>query len=195
MALAAEVFRLLGGDFCGYTAAAFPGSCLPDSRFHSAEVAVKKISLLLAVLGFSVAGSALAAKSTKEVSPYPLGERGVYTQRSTIERIKPVGEVCVEGKECAGAAAIAAAPAAGGAPRSGDAVFTGSCAGCHATGAAGAPKVGDKGAWGPRIAQGKPTLYQHALNGIRAMPPKGMCMNCSEAEIKAAVDYMVSKAK
>jgi cytochrome c5 len=161
-------------------------------RFQSvltAEVAVKKISLLLAVLGFSVAGSALAAKSTKDVSPHAVGERGVYTQRATIDRIKPVGEVCVEGKECAGAQA-AAAPAAGGAPRAGDAVYNASCAGCHGTGAAGAPKVGDKGAWGPRVAQGKATLYDHAIKGFKAMPPKGMCMTCSDAEIKAAVDYM-----
>ncbi|MDF2447306.1 MAG: putative cytochrome c5 [Moraxellaceae bacterium] len=151
---------------------------------------MKKISLLLAVFGLSVAGSALAAKTTKDVSPHPVGERGVYTQRATIERIKPVGSVCVEGQPCEGVQAAAAAPAAGGAPRAGDVVYNASCAGCHGTGAAGAPKVGDKGAWGPRIAQGKATLYKHALAGIRAMPPKGMCMICSDDEIKAAVDYM-----
>ncbi|MDO8267162.1 MAG: c-type cytochrome [Moraxellaceae bacterium] len=158
---------------------------------------MKKISLLLAVLGLSVAGSALAAKTTKDVSPHALGDRSVYSERSTIERITAVGRVCVEGKECEGApvAAVAAAPAAGGAARSGDAVYNASCAGCHGTGAAGAPKVGDKGAWGSRISQGKPTLYKHALAGIRAMPPKGMCMTCSDDEIKAAVDYMVGKAK
>jgi cytochrome c5 len=151
---------------------------------------VKKISLLLAVFGLSVAGSALAAKTTKDVSPHPVGERGVYTQRATIDRIKPVGSVCVEGQPCEGVQAAAAAPAAGGAPRAGDVVYNASCAGCHGTGAAGAPKVGDKGAWGPRIAQGKATLYKHAITGIRAMPPKGMCMTCSDDEIKAAVDYM-----
>lgn len=158
---------------------------------------MKKISLLLAVLGLSVAGSALAAKTTKDVSPYALGERSVYSERATIERIKPVGRVCVEGKECEGApvAAAAAAPAAGGAARSGDAVYTATCSACHGTGAAGSPKFGDKSAWGPRISQGKPTLYQHALNGIRAMPPKGMCMTCSDQEIKNAVDYMVSKGQ
>lgn len=163
-------------------------ACLPNSD----EVIVTKISLLLAVLGLSVAGSALAAKSTKDVSPHALGDRSVYSERSTIERITAVGRVCVEGKECEGApvAAVAAAPAAGGAARSGDAVYTASCSACHGSGAAGAPKFGDKGAWGPRIAQGKATLYKHALEGIRAMPPKGMCMTCSDAEIKAAVDYM-----
>ncbi len=154
---------------------------------------MKKISLLLAVLGFSVAGSALAAQTTKDVSPHAVGERSVYSERATIERIKAVGRVCVEGKECEGApvAAVAAAPAAaGGAGRSGDAVYTASCSACHGTGAAGAPKFGDKGAWGPRIAKGKATLYTHALGGFNAMPPKGMCMTCSDDEIKAAVDYM-----
>lgn len=185
-------FRLLSMGFCGYTARAFyrlPPSRIPDCHFT--EVAVKKISLLLALVGFSVAGSALAAKSTKDVSPHPLGERGIYTERATIERLKPVGAVCVEGKECAGVQAVAAGPAAGGAPRSGDAVYNASCAGCHGTGAAGAPKLGDKGAWSPRIAKGKATLYKHAIGGFNAMPPKGMCMTCSDAEIKAAVDYMI----
>lgn len=155
---------------------------------------MKKISLILALFGLSLAGAAVAAPSTKDVSPHALGDRSVYSQRATIERIKPIGSVCVEGQPCEGVAApAAAAPAAGGAARAGDVVYNASCAACHGTGAAGAPKVGDKGAWGPRIAQGKPTLYQHAIGGIRGMPPKGMCMTCSDDEIKAAVDYMTSK--
>lgn len=156
---------------------------------------MKKVSLFLAVLGLSVAGSALAAKTTKEISPYPMGERGVYTERATVERIKPVGSVCVEGKECAGVATSAAAPAAGGAARSGEQIYGANCAGCHGAGVMGAPKFGDKGLWAPRIAKGKDTLYKSALGGFKAMPPKGMCMNCSDAEIKATVDYMVGKAK
>src|SRR6476661_4203327 len=55
----------------------------------------------------------------------------------------------------------------------GQAVYTAVCAACHATGAAGAPKVGDAGAWSARIAQGYDTLVQHAMQGIRAMPAKG----------------------
>jgi cytochrome c5 len=158
---------------------------------------VKKISLILALFGLTFAGAAVAAQSTKDVSPHALGDRSVYSKRATIERIKPVGAVCVEGQACEGVAApaMAAAPAAGGAARSGDAVFNASCNACHGTGAAGAPKVGDKAAWGPRIAQGKDTLHKHAITGIRGMPPKGMCGTCSDAEIMAAVDYMVSKSK
>lgn len=157
---------------------------------------MKKIALILALFGLTFAGAAVAAQSTKDVSPQPLGERSVYSKRATIERIKPVGSVCVEGQACEGVAAAAApAAAAGGAPRAGDVVYNASCGACHGTGAAGAPKLGDKGAWGPRVGQGNATLYKHAISGFKGMPPKGMCMTCSDDEIKAAVDYMVSKAK
>ena len=57
------------------------------------------------------------------------------------------------------------------------------------------PKIGDKAAWAPRIAQGMDTLLKHATEGLRAMPPKGACMDCSEADLKAAIEYMVSQAK
>ena len=70
---------------------------------------------------------------------------------------------------------------------------------CHASGVTGAPKFGDKADWGPRIAQGKDTLYQHALNGFQGkkgmMPPKGGNTSLPDADVKAAVDYMVSQAK
>ncbi len=135
----------------------------------------------------------MAAKNTKEMSPYLLGERSVFSDRAIEERIKPVGSVCVEGEEC-GTAAPAGEEVASG-PRSGDAVYTASCAACHATGAAGAPKTGDAAAWAPRIAQGNATLVKHAIDGLNAMPPKGMCMTCSDDEIKAAVEYMVNESK
>ena len=69
------------------------------------------------------------------------------------------------------------------------------CATCHAAGLAGAPKYGDQAAWKPRIAQGLPTLHEHAIKGIRAMPPKGGSLNLGDAEVAAAVDYMVNHAK
>ncbi|NRB38384.1 MAG: cytochrome c5 family protein [Pseudomonadales bacterium] len=113
-------------------------------------------------------------------------------QAAIAERIKPVGEVCVEGdKSCAGVVAKAASAE----PRSGEEIFGASCTGCHSTGAAGAPKVGDKAAWAPRIAQGKATLYDHAKNGFNGMPPKGLCMDCTDDELKATVDYIVSKSQ
>ena len=79
--------------------------------------------------------------------------------------------------------------------RSGEAVCQGTCVACHGSGAADAPKLGDKAAWAPRIAQGTDVLIEHALHGFKAMPAKGACGNCSDAEIKAAVDYVVTTDK
>jgi cytochrome c5 len=73
-------------------------------------------------------------------------------------------------------------------------VYEASCAACHGTGAAGAPKFGDKAAWAPRIKQGSETLYNSALKGKNAMPPKGGS-SASDDEVKAAVDYMTSASK
>jgi cytochrome c5 len=99
-------------------------------------------------------------------------------------------------------AAAPAAPAAAAASTDADkgkTVFNTSCAACHATGAAGAPKIGDKAAWGPRVAQGKDTLYKHALGGFTGkngmMPAKGGNPSLADADVKAAVDYLVSQAK
>ncbi|HET9579960.1 MAG TPA: c-type cytochrome, partial [Usitatibacter sp.] len=69
------------------------------------------------------------------------------------------------------------------------------CMVCHGTGVAGAPKYGDKAAWAPRIAQGKDALYNSALHGKNAMPPKGGNAGLSDDAVKAAVDYMAAAAK
>lgn len=99
------------------------------------------------------------------------------------------------------ASAAPAAPASAPAQVSADAgkkVFDSACVACHGAGVAGAPKVGDKAAWAPRIQQGSATLYEHAIKGFQGksgmMPPKGGS-SASDDEIKAAVDYMVAGSK
>ena len=95
------------------------------------------------------------------------------------------------------AAVVAAAPAAAApaaAAGNGEGTYKQACFACHAAGVAGAPKFGDKAAWAPRIAQGLPALYNSALKGKGAMPPKGGSP-APDADIKAAVDYMVGAAK
>lgn len=74
-----------------------------------------------------------------------------------------------------------------------EAVFTAICAACHTSGAAGAPKLGDAGAWAPRIAQGYDTLLKHAIEGIRAMPAKGGNPDLDDVEVARAVVYMANK--
>ncbi len=94
------------------------------------------------------------------------------------------------------AAAPAAAPAAAAAGKAdGKEVYDQTCHVCHATGVAGAPKFGDKGAWAPRIAQGLATLHGAAIKGLNAMPPRGGNMALTDAQVQAAVDYMVAAAK
>jgi len=113
-------------------------------------------------------------------------------QRAAIEdRIKPVGEVCLEGDNSCGGAPAAAASSG---PRSGEDVYNAACMACHSTGAGGAPKVGDAAAWAERIANGNDALYDSGINGVAGtgMMAKGGCMNCADDEIKAAVDYMVA---
>jgi cytochrome c5 len=123
------------------------------------------------------------------------------SEDAIARRLKPIGEVAIgevstptgEPAPAGGPAAApsAAAPAAG----AGEKIYNSVCQACHATGLAGAPKTGDKAAWQARIAQGAAMLHEHAIKGIRAMPPKGGAMSAPDADIKAAVDYMVAKSK
>ncbi len=82
-----------------------------------------------------------------------------------------------------------------GKPRSGEAVYTAVCQTCHAAGLAGAPKIGDKAAWGPRIASGNAALLKSAINGKAGMPARGGGADLTDDEVKAAVEYIVGKSK
>ena len=93
----------------------------------------------------------------------------------------------------------AAAPAGTPAAAGGEGVFKAACVACHGAGIAGAPKAGDKAAWSARIAQGKPALYTHAIAGYQGkggvMPAKGGNASLPDADVKSAVDYMISLIK
>lgn len=74
-------------------------------------------------------------------------------------------------------------------------IYTAHCGVCHDAGAAGAPKIGDAADWSSRMKQGMTIVLAHAINGYNSMPPRGACMTCSDAEIKAAIDYILDKSK
>ena len=80
------------------------------------------------------------------------------------------------------------------APIDPEAIYTSTCAACHGTGAAGAPKLGDEGAWADRIAQGLDSLVESALNGKGAMPPRGGNASLSDDAVRHTVAYIANQA-
>ena len=93
------------------------------------------------------------------------------------------------------ASALLAASGSVLADADGQKIYQSSCQACHATGAAGAPKVGDKEAWAPRIATGIDAMLAVAIKGKNAMPPKGACAACTDDELKETIEYMVSQSQ
>jgi len=109
-------------------------------------------------------------------------------------RLAPAGSVCMAGDECAGAPA-AADEAAGGQRDPAD-IYSSTCTTCHAAGVAGAPIVGNAEQWAAVLEQREiEAVYANAINGIGGMPAMGLCMTCSEDEIKATVDYMIGQSQ
>jgi cytochrome c5 len=125
--------------------------------------------------------------------------------RAVAARLQPPSAEAVSGQDNSALAIKAEGPAAGAAgtaavlPQNGTQLFDQVCSACHGQGIAGAPKAGDKAAWGPRIAQGKAVLYQHALNGFTGssgmMPAKGGRTDLPDDLVKQAVDHMVQMAQ
>lgn len=114
---------------------------------------------------------------------------GTLDETHILQRIKPVATV---NAESGGKPVVQAAAATGDVAKK---TYDDFCHTCHATGLAGAPVFGNKADWAPRIAEGMDTLVKHAIEGYKAMPPKGTCTNCSDEDIKKTVEYMVKQAK
>jgi cytochrome c5 len=151
---------------------------------HSTPIQTPKQLIVVVVLAFLVPillivmiTQMVTGGLKAEVSGQAMSEDAV------AERLKPVGEV-----------ALAEASTTPGV-RSGEQVVNTVCQTCHGAGLVGAPKIGDKAAWQPRLAQGVNALHEHAIKGIRAMPPRGGNPSLSDAEVSAAVDYMLRQSK
>ena len=168
-----------------------------DSQFITIFSLVIGILVTITILLFALARA--VASRTQEVNVYKDPIYLASLQRNT----GPLTQEAVAGQDNS-AMAIKAPAGAGAAPaaalpKNGTELFEAVCKSCHGTGLAGAPKAGDKAAWGPRIAGGKATLYQHALNGYTGksgmMPAKGGRADLPDELIKQGVDYMVSLAQ
>ena len=97
-------------------------------------------------------------------------------------RIQPIGKVHIAG---------AKAEVTSSGPRAGSEIYAKACVACHSVGVLNAPKLQDAGDWSPRLEKGFDVVWQNALNGIGAMPPMGTCGDCSDDEIKAAIEHMI----
>ncbi len=127
------------------------------------------------------------------------GKEGVPMEEESgfavAARISPVAHFQMPAAPAAGmeGAEGMAAEGAGAAPRDGATLYKTVCIACHAAGVAGAPKVGDKAAWAPRIAQGIPALIHSVTVGKNAMPPRAGNSSLTDEEIKLAVEYIVAQ--
>ncbi|ERS88304.1 c-type cytochrome [Halomonas sp. PBN3] len=142
----------------------------------------KLIMGCLATLGLTVgAGTAMAQDDAE--------------REAIAERLAPVGELCVQGEDCGTMAAASgggsSASSGGGGDIDGEGIYNNVCMACHETGAAGAPVRGNDEQWSARTEKGFATLLDHAINGFNAMPAKGGNPNLSDAEVEAAVAYLV----
>jgi cytochrome c5 len=162
-----------------------------DTQFFNSFSMVLGILIAFAIVLFAVARSIGADSQGMAVLAEPLHLASVQ------KNIAPFAQVAIAGKDNSALAALSspagAAPAAN-VPTTGEQAFTQVCSACHSTGVNGAPKIGDHAAWGPRIAQGKETLYKDAIAGKGNMPPKGGT-TWPDATIRMTVDYMVLQNK
>ena len=163
---------------------------------------LKKFSMVIGFLMLVTAGLITGAYYVHQQLPPEISP--IAAQR-TEARIAPAGAVyagstgaAAQAAAKAAAAALAASQVAYGGTTDGSVIFGNLCTGCHTSGAGGAPTL-DKAHWGPRIAKGKDTLYDHAIHGFTGtsgvMPPKGGNPALTDAQVKATVDWMLSQIK
>ena len=142
------------------------------------------------IIGALAALTVVLIISANIIGGKPKIQKAAVNGQQLAERIKPVGEVTLASSNPVVNALIPAAHAAA----DGKSVYEKSCKVCHEAGVAGAPKMGDKAAWAPRIKQGMDMVYANSLKGKGAMPPKGTYSG-PDADVKAAVDFMVKASQ
>ena len=172
------------------------------SEEHGTLIKTPKQLIIVVVLAFVVPVAIIIALA-KLVSggTSATGTDEAAREEAIARNLKPAGMVVVDPNAPA-PVAVATPVSTGGAPAAaasggggGKALYDTSCAACHGAGVAGAPKAGDKAAWAPRLKAGVDGLTASVIKGKGAMPPKGGAMAASDADIKAAVEYLVGLAK
>jgi cytochrome c5 len=197
--------RMAAGGLDGLTASAISGKgAMPPkggAMVSDAEIRAA-VEHLLTESGVDLAGGAPAATAEQPAAEAPVApvEAAKEMAASAADAAASMAAAVMPGATTEAPAApvpvAEEAPAETGADLAqGKSVYDAACFVCHGTGAAGAPKLGDKAAWEARIAQGMDTLNLHAINGKGAMPPKGGRMDLSDDDIKAAVAYIVSESR
>lgn len=166
---------------------------------HSSPIKTPKQLVIVVVAAFAVPIALIVMLTQLVTGGADLSrDNPALSDEAVAKRLKPAGDVAIDPNQPSAEAAapaapvpVAAAPAAG----KGKAVYDATCMACHAAGVAGAPKAGDKAAWAARLKPGMPALYTSALKGKSAMPPKGGNLSLPDADVRAAVDYMVGLVK
>lgn len=139
-------------------------------------------------------GIAIAAFLAAYIITHSTAEEGMRPEEIALiqKRTNPDYRVVSETDKTQ--VATAGAEASGGETLSGEQVFKQTCHTCHVPGVAGAPKVSDKAAWEERYADGIDTMYERAINGFNAMPPKGGNPKLTDQEVKDTVDYILKRS-
>jgi len=158
----------------------------------------KNVSIILGIGGVLVLFSFVLVTHHRDIPDRVRQNRNALlgAGSSVAERTKAIGQINVASAETRQPVPVAAAAPA---EVNGQQIYQSTCVACHGAGIAGAPKLGDTGLWAKRIAKGLDTLYASAINGVQGnagvMPAKGGNPALSNAEVKAAVDYIVAQSK
>jgi cytochrome c5 len=160
---------------------------MSDPNFSDNKFSIYFVAMIIAMIVLTALLMVFASINAREVNDAKYAESQQSKMDSIVKQIAPVGKLAI-------GAVASVVPEANADETAVNAVYQGGCAGCHSSGAAGAPIVGDKDAWVPRLAKGVDALYASAINGIGIMPARGG-QSISDDQVKEAVDYMIKASK